>query len=1728
ATTGQALPSGPTAQPSLLDAATASASASPRTAVVSPEARSTISVTANAPSQLPSGISVEVSFEETYNLLSDINPQLVDRPTQDFVLYAYPAATVEQPNRLGAFFIAKPTRSDLTVAQLRTANVHVVIRSGRAATTGVLLGTGGGQITTDDGTEFRVGAGALQANTPVFLHTLSSELAGVQLPTGYEIVGAVDVDLSGATLSTGGTLIVPAVAGDLSRIVVARLISTGGQRGPKVVARAVEANGKLRSTTAAPGVPAGVQLSGITSGGRYLFIRIPSAFGYATGTVTDGAGGPAAASVKVSVDKTPFVDLTGTDGRYVVITAAGAGAAGQNEIGAASVVTDATGVTVVASAAQDAVVTTALGIASTPLGVSSISPATSAADVIATTPVTLTFTKPIAAATLTGSNFRVVTDAGNPVLGTITVLAGNRVASFTPSATLAGSTRYHVLLSTSVLDIYGKPLAAAVDSTFTTASVIPVDSRLRPERIHVSYPDATGFATVMIPARSVPLGSTIVAINNTSGATVTTVAGAEDIQLRLLAHVGDEIVVLVHQPDGAEYSVAQSAYRRDDGRTSVGPNGGSVTSDDGQIVLILPKGSITGQVDLKLTPKGEDSITLPRTGEMDPSNVVFGAGVEVKAEGNYTVEKELHLETPAPASAREGQRVSVLKPAKAKDENGQEVDVWETVTSARVEGGKFKTNSPPFFGIALLSVFTIYMFMPTRMRVIFGNVTDLGTKLPVPNVVCLLDQSNSGIYGRVLGRTNQQGRYCFFDFTVSTEQSVQLKVIDEVNSRLAYGTAVSPLTIPDMFSQGLTGFVTMSADIGLPSIGGRGTANPPPYIELYGQSVPELPKAEDPINTARIVPLGTTVKIFAQTDRKIATIKGKLTIGGSIEQTLTWKLDREDATNELKPQLYETTIPVTSENSYSVSVDGYTFANVEATRSRSTFNFIGQRNPNTRPPLEGPPSVISVNPANQATNVDASSNVRIEFSEPVRNLVGGSTVYLQEEGSLNPIGGQILSGGLLVAPDTSNVSSIVFKPTGGLRGNKKYTLHVTTAVVDTTNVPLDQQPAADVPDNQEFTSTFQTFGGTVINDNPITDDGNRVVVAGDYACTLTPGPAVSRVNLYDISNPQTPTSKGFINVPQRAFAIAMIDSDDQAIKLGGTIYTRLVGVTTYNPLQMDQPANFWLISFDKPEAPQIVGVTSLFIPEDYPSSPLSLRLLNGRAYIGNTPFQGVMVVDLHACVASFLSAPYNNPIVKAVTPGAGHGWEDKVQTVRYKETRNAPSAAPSIDVINQRVTSQRDNTTPRGVMPVVYAANDIGKQMVSIGFTHGTDFQNGHVGNQELDYRIFSMANVTPVVDGPRLIRVAPQIPVNNQATDLALLTSGDRLWIFNINDPVNPVQYTSSTLSQLGINGFPRFLEIEGTLAYIIVNNEIAVVSFADPEHPRLMTTISGIGTNVTSLAIKDGFIYSVSSGTGARDGLNVSIARPASQVFVYGLTPGSDQRCGNPVILDRNSNVMRQHAGIFFQVFGRNKRPVSQQVIIRKNEETLATVPATLFDSTTERLAIGQADWQTNVQIDRTALYTAELVMDENSPDEYHSAREPIPFSYLIENYSDTIGLSMAGNSVSDEKVSYGYVIGSNANIELTAAGNALVGGEPRPFGLNVELLNPAGLQEGRYPFRLRAVMQSDTSVTDEVSGVMIVTSRGADLRPPGHTVVNGVDLGSGNLGLSHPDIPEIKNRG
>jgi RHS repeat-associated protein len=1725
---GQPLTAAQPADSAALDSAQASAAATPRTAAFSNAARSSISFFATSPTQLPSGVSIEATFGETYNLLGGRDSVLVDRPAQDFVLYAYPAATSDQPNRLGAFFIAKPTRTDFSITELFNANVHVEIRSGRTTRLGTLIDGNGGVVRASDGSQLSIPGNAVAAPQSVFFTDIAPEFANVSLPDGYEIVRAFDIDLGSATLNSSATISLPAASGDLSRIVVARLITVAGQRSPKVVARATaDAGGTLNSTTATPPLPAGIQLSGIRTSGRYLFIRVPQPFGYVKGNVTDGATGNVSGMVKVSDDRTPFVDVTTADGQYVVIGSAGANALGVNQIGAVSLTTDATGNASTSLAAQDAVAITNVAVNSVPLQVDSITPAPNAQDMIATTPVTVTFNKPISASTITASSFSLSTTNGNPVLGNLTVLAGNRVAVFTPAATLAAATTYRVTLTSSIRDIYGHQLASQYNSVFTTADAVVVNNRLRPEQISISYPNASGSSTISIPAGSVPAGATLLVVNMTNGATVTTVAGSEAISLSIPASVGDEIILTIRQADGTEYTVTQSAYRRADGFVSVGSNGGTVTSEDGAIVLAIPSGAISGQANIKLTPKGEDSITLPRTGEMDPANVAFGAGVEIRSDGDFTLLKEVHLELPAPPGTPEGKRMAFMKPSRVSID-GQDTDVWETVTSGTVIGGKFRSSSPPFFGCTFATgiIIEIYAMMPTFGRVVFGSVKEgnMATGQPVEGVLCLVGDFSTGYFGRVTGRTNRQGTYALFEFSASTANAVPIKALHVATGRTAIGTAATTGTFEEDFFQGVSGFQLLRADLLLPAVGAPGGGEAPPIIEMYGRSN-NLPLDQDSLYSRGIATVPQRVSIIARSNRALAQISGTVLIGGVETRQLTWSEEPAGSHS------YQTPIDVSAEGSYHVKVTTTSQLGSPNSSTIATYNFVGLRNPNSRPPLPEPPSVIHVTPADKADNVDLGTDIRLEFSEPVRNLVPGSTVYVQEDGKPEQIGGQIISGSVVVQPDTPGISSIIFKPASSLPANKRYTVHVTTDVRDDTNDKLDQQyEGTGDASKQPFSSSFTTFGGMVVTPQPIPEVGTRIVVAGSYALAMQADQSArSRINIYDIDNPIAPTLKGSVYVPQRAFDLAATASEDDSIKVNGRVHTRLAAVVTYSPLHVEQWANVWFVNFDEPSAPEIVGVSSIFLPLDVPSTPLAVRLHQGRAYIGNVPYQGVNVVDVAQSIKLFgdALAAGKNPVVDAVRPEtgsqfAGFGQKARVQTATLRKSNvlDGSGTAPSISVLSQ---------FPAGV-PVVYVANSTPKRLGALMFPPDLDGFNVSTepNGDTVDPRFLSALQVNPADSDPRFVRTIPEITIaGGRRVPLAVLLSNSRLWLFDLTNPRTPIQFPSKTLAELGLAGSARWLEVEDNLAYVAVDNDIAVIDIADPANPRLISQLTGIGNHLSGLAVKDGFIYSLSPGSDALDGISVSIASPQSRVFAFGSSADASTICGNPIIVDRNTHKMRQSAGFYFQIFG-HKLPVSQQVIIRKGEEIIGTVPATILPASNELVTLGQAEWRTDADIDRAATYTAEVVLDQEAPSEYHSNREVLPFSFLLENYNESMTLSTKSSSAeADEKSAYAFVLGTNANVTLTVNGSVVLNG-PRSFGMHVEMLSFPGMAPGRYPFILRAEAQGDASISDQISGVFTVQREVENARPPGHTVVAGVDIASGNLGITEVDVPEIPNRG
>jgi hypothetical protein len=109
----------------------------------------------------------------------------------------------------------------------------------------------------------------------------------------------------------------------------------------------------------------------------------------------------------------------------------------------------------------------------TPPTVPVVSPTSGATRVSPTTNVAVTFSEPVAPATLAGAIQ--VTAGANPVAGSLAYDSVGQVATFTPLGLLVSQTLYTVTVA-GVEDLAGNPMTAAFTSTFTTARVIFADS----------------------------------------------------------------------------------------------------------------------------------------------------------------------------------------------------------------------------------------------------------------------------------------------------------------------------------------------------------------------------------------------------------------------------------------------------------------------------------------------------------------------------------------------------------------------------------------------------------------------------------------------------------------------------------------------------------------------------------------------------------------------------------------------------------------------------------------------------------------------------------------------------------------------------------------------------------------------------------------------------------------------------------------------------------------------------------------------------------------------------------------------------------------------------------------------------------------------------------------------------------------------------------------------------
>jgi hypothetical protein len=95
-------------------------------------------------------------------------------------------------------------------------------------------------------------------------------------------------------------------------------------------------------------------------------------------------------------------------------------------------------------------------------------PTAGATNVARNTAITVTFSEPVAPATVTATTFQVAPAQGAAITGTL--LVNGATVTFTPAAPLLFDTTYNVVLTTGITDVDGAPLAAAHTWSFRTLS----------------------------------------------------------------------------------------------------------------------------------------------------------------------------------------------------------------------------------------------------------------------------------------------------------------------------------------------------------------------------------------------------------------------------------------------------------------------------------------------------------------------------------------------------------------------------------------------------------------------------------------------------------------------------------------------------------------------------------------------------------------------------------------------------------------------------------------------------------------------------------------------------------------------------------------------------------------------------------------------------------------------------------------------------------------------------------------------------------------------------------------------------------------------------------------------------------------------------------------------------------------------------------------------------------
>ncbi len=644
---------------------------------------------------LPSGTRLRASMRERYELRDGAVVSGTDS-TQDLLGYQLaPALLSNSPTQLSASFTLRPGRT-VGLSELVQGRVIIdLLGSASAPEAFDLVGPEGGMVASTGGPRLFLPPGAVAQNAVVSVRPVAPALLPAAVAGRADLAGAFELTVDGGTIDPRASYAVdfgePAADGAL--FLLSRLVSTDDGTEVVLVGVGHGEGGHIALDACPAGLgPAGLDacLEGLEGTGRYVVFTGPSIVAAITGIVRD-ADGPRA-DITVRSDTVPALSLTDAEGRYVLVVPQGA----------PSVIraTDPTGdlfATQTVTPTASEVLTVDFVLQPTVPRVTQISPSDHASAVALDTTITVTFSKPILAATVSDASVTLIATE-SPGTSTTHDVAMRRSLSadgtqllLTPTAPLGPDTVYRVRLTTAITDRNGNPLAPnngttqqpnTIFSTFTTAAALSAEA-LPPNTLRVSMPvdgqgklitpgsGQLGQAFVCGGAQLAAPGTFITVVNETTGMTYTAQATDRDgtsasavcnrsfpgrcetsqpgsFCTPLEAGVGDRITL---QVEDVLHNVVtlDAGNMRDErtGATAVGPRGGRVTAmQDPRYTADVPPAAFDTAKVITVFPLREEEFPV-RLGD-DSGLTPQGAVFLDLGDDAVTAAQEIDLTIPSP------------------------------------------------------------------------------------------------------------------------------------------------------------------------------------------------------------------------------------------------------------------------------------------------------------------------------------------------------------------------------------------------------------------------------------------------------------------------------------------------------------------------------------------------------------------------------------------------------------------------------------------------------------------------------------------------------------------------------------------------------------------------------------------------------------------------------------------------------------------------------------------------------------------------------------------------------------------------------------------------------------------------------------------------------------------------------------------------------------------------